>query len=76
MTTKSITTVLLAATLDIAWPMGRARENGVMSPYASVARFWERVGDVGEALEARVDRLATRWDIDISTYMMDRAYGD
>jgi hypothetical protein len=74
MNTKSITTVLLAATLDSAWLMCRAQENGVMSPYSSVDRFWQRVGGIGEALEAFVDRVATRFDIDISTYMIDRAY--
>jgi hypothetical protein len=60
MNAKSITTriitVLLGKILDFAWPMCRARFKGVMSPHTSVARFWERVGGTGEALEALVDR--------------------
>lgn len=75
MNIKSITTVLLAGTLDIAWPMCRARENAVFAQSDFLACFWCRVGDTGYTLEALVDRLATRWDIDISTYMIDRAYG-
>jgi predicted TPR repeat methyltransferase len=74
MNAKSITTVLLGKILDFAWPMCRARFKGVISPPTSVARFWELVGGTGEALEALVDRVATRFDIDISTYMIDRAY--
>jgi hypothetical protein len=71
---RSITTVLLAATLDIAGPMCRARENAVFAELDVLARFWERVGDIGDALESVADRLAARWDIDIGTYMIDRAY--
>ena len=76
MTIKSITariiTSLLAKTLDdFAWPLCRARFRGVMSPFTSVARFWERVGSAGEAIEAAVDRVAAR-NIDIGGHMMGR----
>jgi hypothetical protein len=68
MNTKSITPVLLAPMLDIAWPMCRASRRRI-SLRAS-GNEWHR-----EALEALVDHWATRWDIDISGYMMGRAYG-
>jgi len=58
MNTKIITTVLLAATLDMAGPMWRARENAVFAQTDFLARFWDWLGDTGDALEARVDRLA------------------
>lgn len=64
--TKQIATVLVRTTIrDIAWPMSRARQNGVLSPYDFVARFWERVGATGEALEAAVERVTVRLGIDI-----------
>jgi len=72
--TKRILTVLLSKALGVARPMCRARFKGVMSPYTAIARFWERVGGVGEALETLVDRLAARSQIDISEHMMNRAY--
>lgn len=67
--TKQITTVLLRATIrDIAWPMSRARHNGELSAYGFVARFWERVGGVGENLEAVINWMLVRCDYDFDGY--------
>lgn len=64
--TKEITIVLLRATIcHVAWPMSRARYNGELSAYGFVARFWDRVGAAGEALEATVERFAAQFGIDI-----------
>jgi hypothetical protein len=71
--TKRILTALLSKALGIAWPMCRARYNGVMSPHTLVARFWERVGGAGETIEAFVQRLAPRFDIDVGQMMDDPA---
>jgi hypothetical protein len=72
---NSLTTALLVTALDLAWPMIRARENGVVSSYSSVARFWEGVAATGETLETFVDRVAARCGIDIGARMIERAYG-
>jgi hypothetical protein len=66
--TTEITTVLLVKTLEnVAWPLCRARYNGLMSPYSFVARFWERVGGVGETLEIIIDRMLQRRGFDFGT---------
>ncbi|MGY4500401.1 hypothetical protein ACVWYH_004332 [Bradyrhizobium sp. GM24.11] len=63
---------LIASTLDnVAWPMCRARQNAVMAESNILARFWNYVGDAGEALEAALDRVAARRGIDISAIMLD-----
>jgi hypothetical protein len=62
--TKQITTALLKATLcDIAFPLARARENSVMASSTFVARIWERVGDAGDVLSVKVERVAARLGI-------------
>lgn len=67
--TKHITTIVLVKTLElVAWPMCRARNDGAMSSYAFVARFWEYVGGIGGALEAGVDRSLVRRRFDFGTY--------
>lgn len=64
--TKQITTVLLRAAIrDIAYPMGRARENGVMANYDFVARLWDRVGDAGDALAGKLEHVAVVLGIDL-----------
>lgn len=70
-----ITTASLYAALQLASAMIRAGERAVFAPSNLVAGFWERVAARGEALEAVVDRVAVRCGIDISAYMIDRAYG-
>jgi hypothetical protein len=70
-----IATALLASTLNVAWPMCRAGQNAVLVESDTVARFLERIGSAGEALESLVDRLANRWGIDIANQMIERAYG-
>jgi len=74
--TKSITTVLLVVAFDRAWSMYKAGQNAERTPSNLIARLWERLGDTGYALAEFIGRLAERWDIDISSYMMDRAYVD
>lgn len=69
-----ITTAFLYAVLRPATAMSRAAEREVFSSSHFAARFWERVGDTGLALEGLVGHVAARCDIDISTHMMDRAY--
>ncbi|WP_426440671.1 hypothetical protein [Bradyrhizobium genosp. P] len=70
-----ITTASLYAALQLASAMIRAGERAVFAPSHLAARFWERVGTSGGALEAVVDRVAVRCGIDISAYMIERAYG-
>ena len=71
----NITTVLLDAILRLAGAMIRAGEYSVLSPWYSAAGFWQSVAATGEALEAIVDRVATRCGIDISADMVNRGYG-
>jgi len=70
-----IITALLATALDSAWSMCRAGQKAMLAETDAAVRFWERIGRAGVALEAIVDRLAARCGIDISAYMIGRAYG-
>ncbi|MET4312841.1 hypothetical protein [Bradyrhizobium sp. RT4b] len=70
-----VTTAFLYAMVQLAGALSRAGERAVFAPSHLAARFWERVGDTGETLEATLDYLAARCGIDISAYMIDRAYG-
>lgn len=67
-----IATAMLASTLNVAWPLCRAKQNATLAESDAVASFWEHVGSAGEALEALVDRLAIRWGIDIAGHMYGR----
>lgn len=73
--TNKIISAFLYAVLQLAQAMCRAGERAVFAPSHLAARFWERVGASGEALEAVVDHIAVHCGIDISVYMIDRAYG-
>lgn len=75
MISKIDTAWMIYALLQLASAMIRAGERAVFAPSHLVARFWERVGTSGEALEAAMNRVAVRCDIDISAYMIERAYG-
>ena len=70
-----ITTASLYLMAQLAGALSSAGERAVFAPSHLAARFWERVGDTGETLEATVDYLAARSGIDICSYMIDRAYG-
>jgi hypothetical protein len=67
-----ITKALLTATLQLAWAMIHAGENAVMARSSTVASFWERVGNVGETLEAIVDYAALRCGLDMSAHMISK----
>jgi hypothetical protein len=66
----TITTAIVYVSLQLAWPMCRARQNAVMAESNIAYRFWNSVGAVGEALELAVDRFAARRGIDVSAIML------
>jgi hypothetical protein len=67
--TTQITTALLVKSLErVAWPLCRARYNGLVSPYTFVARFWERVGGIGDTLDAVINRMLVRRGYDFDGY--------
>jgi hypothetical protein len=59
---------------QLAEAMIYAGENAWSTPSNFAARFWRRLGATGLALEDLVGRVTDRCDIDLSSYMIDRAY--
>jgi hypothetical protein len=59
---------------QLAEALIRAGENEWSTPSNLAARFWHRMGATGLALEDFVGRVTDRYDIDLSAYMIDRAY--
>lgn len=72
---NEITTTSLYAALQLASAMIRAGERGSVRAIASRGPRLGALGGRREAVEAVVDRVAVRCGIDISAYMIDRAYG-
>ena len=75
MSIRVLTSILHAVELS-AWTMISAGERAVFAPTDSGVRFWTVISCAGEALEAFVDRISSRLGVDMSEYMIDRAYAD
>lgn len=67
-----LTTVSVYPILQLAWALCRAGERAVFAPSDLAARFWTRVGNTGETIEAFVDCLASKLGIDVAAHMIER----
>jgi hypothetical protein len=69
-----IVTRVLYSVQQFAEVMIRAGDNEVFARSNLAARFWQHMGGAGLALDDLVGRVTDRCEIDLSAYMIDRAY--